>query len=240
MKSSTIRRSNLSKEKIAVLEALSKFNGSNNDNSNTINDSGINNEPMDDISPEVYVRRNKEKELDILWKDFKIPKGENSPIIYLGIGFVAGIIATLVVSAFIGMSSGDFHPNIGSSNTETVAEVSIPEDSSASAIETTETSSVTETSAEETAEPEAKTKKFGFFGSKKANEEANVESAAQANKEYEVQSGDTMEQIVRNFYGTYSEEKVNTIMKANNMTNPNKLSIGQKLIIPITSTSTAE
>ena len=58
MKSSTIRRSNLSKEKIAVLEALSKFNHSE-DNSSVINDHANDNEPVEDGSPEVYVRKNK-------------------------------------------------------------------------------------------------------------------------------------------------------------------------------------
>ena len=41
-----------------------------------------------------------------------------------------------------------------------------------------------------------------------------------------------MEKIVRSFYGTYSADKVEAIMNANNMTDPNRLSIGQKLIIP--------
>ena len=49
-----------------------------------------------------------------------------------------------------------------------------------------------------------------------------------------------MEKIVRNFYGNYSEEKVNAVMKANNMTDANKLSIGQKLIIPSEGITSAE
>lgn len=55
MKSSTIRRSNLSKEKMAVLEALSKYKTDGSD-----------------ITPNVYVRPNREKELDLLWQNFKI------------------------------------------------------------------------------------------------------------------------------------------------------------------------
>ena len=208
MKSSTIRRSNLSKEKIAVLEALSKFNNSN-DNNNIVQDSGINSEPIEDGSPEVYVRQNKEKELDILWKDFKIPKGERSPIVYLGIGFALGVITTLLVSAFIGMSSGNFHPGFSFKKAQETAAVTVP----------AETSTVSEYEDETT----------------------TTETPTVENKEYEVQSGDTMERIVKNFYGNYSEEKVNAVMKANNMTNPNKLSIGQKLIIPVENTaSTAE
>ena len=70
MKSSTIRRSNLSKEKMAVLEALSKYRQDSYDN-----------------TPNVYVRPNKEKELDVLWQNFKLSqKNEKSPSVYLATG----------------------------------------------------------------------------------------------------------------------------------------------------------
>lgn len=206
MKSSTIRRSNLSKEKMAVLEALTKFK---NSTTNSNDDISINSEPIEDGSPEVYVRPNKEKELDLLWKDFKMPKGERSPIVYLGIGFVAGIIATLLVSAFIRMSSGNFHPNF-KLNIKMPA-VSAP--------------------AEKTGEVNQEDK-LNFLPSSE-NTEDNASAAVTANEEYTVQSGDTMESIARRFYGSYSPDKINMIMKANNMTDPNKLAIGQKLIIPM-------
>jgi LysM repeat protein len=240
MKSSTIRRSNLSKEKIAVLEALSKFKNSNDSNSDIISDSAINNEPMDDASPEVYVRQNKEKELDILWKDFKMPKGERSPIVYLGMGFFAGVITTLLVSAFIGMSSGNFHPNFSfGKSAETTEAVAVPAEASASAETAAQTGEVAAEA--NTAEAEAKpAKKVGLFGVKNNAETATETSSAPEMKEYVVQDGDTMDRIVRNFYGSYSEENVNAVMKANNMTNPNKLSIGQKLVIPVSGTTSAE
>ena len=50
---------------------------------------------------------------------------------------------------------------------------------------------------------------------------------------YEVQSGDTMESIIIRFYGSYSKEKEALILQANDMTNPNKLGIGQILTIPV-------
>lgn len=53
------------------------------------------------------------------------------------------------------------------------------------------------------------------------------------NETYTVQSGDTIESIVIRFYGSYSKEKEDLVVKTNNMTNPNKLSIGQQLIIPV-------
>ena len=89
MKSSTLRRSNLSKEKMAVLEALSKYK----------QDSSYDN------SPNVYVRPNKEKELDLLWQNFKISqKSEKSPSVYLATGFIAGAVTMLLLTTIISFS----------------------------------------------------------------------------------------------------------------------------------------
>ena len=89
MKSSTLRRSNLSKEKMAVLEALSKYK----------QDSSYDN------SPNVYVRPNKEKELDLLWQNFKISqKSEKSPSVYLATGFISGAITMLMLTTIISFS----------------------------------------------------------------------------------------------------------------------------------------
>ena len=209
---------------MAVLEALSKYN---NFETGDVTDAGVNNEPVSDDSPEVYVRQNKDKELDMLWKDFKLPRGERSPIIYLGMGFITGVVVTLIVSAFIGMSSGNFH--IKSADTEPAS------------VETTVTAPVQqETAVQESAnetETETTAKKFGLFGAKSGSSENSQTTAVQSNKEYEVQSGDTMEKIVRQFYGTYSGDKVEAIMNLNNMKDANKLSIGQKLLIPAEGTT---
>ena len=53
------------------------------------------------------------------------------------------------------------------------------------------------------------------------------------NETYTVKSGDTLESIVIRFYGKFDMSKVNAIQSANKMANPNALSIGQKLIIPM-------
>ena len=58
--------------------------------------------------------------------------------------------------------------------------------------------------------------------------------SAPINEEYVVKEGDTLESIVIRFYGTFDMDKVGRIQNANKMANPNALSIGQKLIIPIT------
>lgn len=88
MKSSTLRRSNLSKERMMVLEELSR-----------------NKKQPYDASPGVYIRANKEKELDVLWQNFKInQKEEKSPGIYLATGFIAGAIAMLIMTTLLSFS----------------------------------------------------------------------------------------------------------------------------------------
>lgn len=178
MKSSTIRRSNLSKEKMAVLEALSKYR----------------HEAYND-SVGVYVRPNKEKELDLLWQNFKVnQKSEKSPNVYLTAGFVAGAVVMLILTVLISFTAR----GINSVRENTVA-------------------------------PVKKEKLSLSFipSSQKAEEETAV------NEVYTVQDGDTMEAILVRFYGSYSKEKESLVLKTNNMTNPNKLSIGQQLTIPV-------
>lgn len=88
MKSSTLRRSNLSKERMLVLEELSK-----------------NRQKPYDASPGVYVRQNKDKELDMLWQNFKVSQKEDkSPGIYLATGFIAGAVAMLVMTTLLSFS----------------------------------------------------------------------------------------------------------------------------------------
>lgn len=88
MKSSTLRRSNLSREKMLVLEELSK-----------------NRKQPYDASPGVYVRANKEKELDVLWQNFRVSqKDDKSPGIYLATGFIAGAVAMLIMTTLLSFS----------------------------------------------------------------------------------------------------------------------------------------
>lgn len=88
MKSSTLRRSNLSKERMAVLEELTK-----------------NRKQPYDASPGVYIRANKEKELDVLWQNFRVSqKEEKSPGIYLATGFIAGAVAMLIMTTLLSFS----------------------------------------------------------------------------------------------------------------------------------------
>lgn len=88
MKSSTLRRSNLSRERMLVLEELSK-----------------NRQKPYDASPGVYVRANKEKELDVLWQNFRVSQKEDkSPGVYLATGFIAGAIVMLIMTTLLSLS----------------------------------------------------------------------------------------------------------------------------------------
>lgn len=123
MKSSTLRRSNLSKERLAVLEELAK-----------------NRKQPYDASPGVYVRANKEKELDVLWQNFKVSqKDDKSPGVYLATGFVAGAIAMLIMTTLLSFSvRNNDNQNIQApkrAKTERAKLSFIPSDSSSKATE---------------------------------------------------------------------------------------------------------
>lgn len=178
MKSSTIRRSNLSKEKMAVLEALSKYRQDSYDN-----------------TPNVYVRPNKEKELDVLWQNFKLSQN-----VYLATGFVAGALVMLMLVGLVNLSNHGV-----SANDEN--QIFNPQRAKAQKEKLNLIPATTEGTAAVTAETK--------------------------NEVYTVQNGDTLESILIRFYGGYSPAKATAVMQANNMANPNKLSIGQQLTIPM-------
>lgn len=84
MKNSTLYRSNLTKEKMALLEELQ------------------NEAQMQENNLSVYKRPSREKELDVLWKNFKISqRNDKSPGIYLTIGFVTGALCMFLMTALL-------------------------------------------------------------------------------------------------------------------------------------------
>ena len=179
-----------------VLEALSKYRQ----------------ELKDTDTPEVYVRPDKEQELDVLWQNFKTgQKSEKSPGIYLSTGFIAGVIVTLVITGAISLFSG---------NNKSPYE-----------------DSVVETSQIEVQEPIKEKKRFFGFGSNKqektVNSAENSEPTTVENKLYQIKNGDTMSKILIQFYGNASKENEEKVLKVNNMSNPNKLTAGEKIIIPV-------
>ena len=184
MKSSTLRRSNLSKERMLVLEELSK-----------------NRQKPYDASPGVYVRANKEKELDVLWQNFRVnQKEEKSAGVYLVTGFIAGAVSMLIMTTLLSFSM----------HSSEAPDLSLP-----------------------TKQPREHAKLTFIPADKSVNEEQSTATTNAGSETYTIKSGDTLAGIIIRFYGSYDVSKIEKIRKANNMSNPNDLQIGQQLIIPM-------
>ena len=184
MKSTTLRRSNITREKIAMMEALSRYNRQHQDE-------------------DFYKAQNKTRELDVLWQSFgvKPQKNEKAPQVYFVTGLIFGVIATLAITTIVSLLI-----NLSTPKEELIVPV--------------KKSSVVEPSG-----------KFSFIPADSAA--TKVASPILTNEEYIVKEGDTLESIVIRFYGHFDLNKLEKIKVANNMSNPNALQIGQKLIIPM-------
>jgi hypothetical protein len=86
MKSTTLRRSNITREKVAMMEALSKYNRQHQDE-------------------DFYKAQNKTRELDILWQSFgvKSQKNEKAPQVYFMTGMIVGVIVTLAITTLVSL-----------------------------------------------------------------------------------------------------------------------------------------
>lgn len=183
MKSTTLKRSNITREKVAMMEALNRYNRQHQDE-------------------DFYKAQNKTRELDVLWQSFgvKPQRNEKAPQVYFVTGFVLGVIVTLAITTVVSLLI-----NLSTPREENVAPVK---------------KAKVETSG-----------KFSFIPSDSAA--VKPTATPTLNEEYVVKSGDTLESIAVRFYGSFDMNKVRAIQKANGMDNPNALSIGQKLTIPI-------
>ena len=95
MKSSTLHRSNLTKERMALLREIKAQHRSSND-----------------ASPGIYVRPAKEKELDVLWQSFKVnQKSDRSVNAYMIVGFIGGALAMFLLTALISFATHAFSEN---------------------------------------------------------------------------------------------------------------------------------
>ncbi len=184
MKSSTLRRSNITREKVAMLEALSRYNRDHQDE-------------------DFYRTQSKNRELDALWQSFglKSQRSEKAPQVYFITGLIVGVIVTLVITTFISLLI-----NVSTPKEDVVVPAKKP---------------ATESSG-----------RFTFIPADTSSAK-KAAPVTMSNEEYVVKEGDTLESIVIRFYGSFDMNKVNAIQEANKMANPNALSIGQKLIIPM-------
>ena len=197
MKSTTLRRANLSKEKIQALENIAKYRRQ------TQIANAQQKQAVKSVAPQI-----KERELDMLWTNFKQhSKQDKSPTVYLITGFIAGAIVMLIITSLIGFSmksmnesAEDISTKVPDTKIEDTAITFIPADKEVSATST---------------------------------KVAATTTTPRQDEIYTVQSGDTLESIIIRFYGSYSMKREQAIKAANGMKNPNALSIGQKLRIPL-------
>ena len=185
MKSTTLRRSNITREKVAMMEALTRYNKQHQ-------------------NEDFYRSQNKTRELDVLWQSFGVKpnKNEKAPQVYFVTGLICGVIITLAITTVISL----------------LINLSTPKDD------------LLAPAPRKHALVEADAK-FSFIPADSATAKPVVSQPS--NEEYTVKEGDTLESIVIRFYGSFDMSKVNAIQSANKMANPNALSIGQKLIIPM-------
>ncbi len=197
MKSTTLRRANLSKEKIQALENIAKYRRQ------TQIANAQPKQAVKSVAPQI-----KERELDMLWNNFKQhSKQDKSPTVYLITGFIAGAVVMLIITSLIGFSmksmnesAEDISTKVPDTKIEDTAITFIPADKEVSATPA---------------------------------KASTTTAGARQDEVYTVQSGDTLESIIIRFYGSYSMKHENAIKEANGMKNPNALSIGQKLRIPL-------
>ena len=86
MKSTTLRRSNITREKVAMMEALSRYNRDHQDE-------------------DFYRNQSKTRELDVLWQSFGVrsQKTEKAPQVYFVTGLICGVIITLAITTLVSL-----------------------------------------------------------------------------------------------------------------------------------------
>lgn len=235
MKSSTIRRSTLSRETMEVIENLAKEQDPNGLNEY------VRPEDLEASAAEnSSILQEKAQEIDLLWQSFKnVQFNTKSPMVYVSVGFLSGVIATLIVmgclGAFVVKSNVNTHLDNKSIFTQIKSSLFAKKASAptleeqADMAETTVDKRVSVPGEDDTVAPV----------SENTSNEVTENSTTSANvvsgktKKYVVKDGDTVESIIKHYYGTYSAEKAELIMKANNMANLDRINIGQELIIPV-------
>ena len=236
MKSSTVRRSGLSKESMDIIENLANETPTEY-TAHTDSDSYN--------APSEYYREtesnssdNKSKEIDLLWQTFKSAQfSTNSTFMHVLGGFIMGVITTIVAVSIFGMFAANSDNTalknkfaIGSSQTETQKFEEEVEDAKNLINE--------QKIPAEDIEPQDAAIKEDLAPQKseikKSKKEVTHEAkAAVKTKKYIIKDGDTVEAIIIRNYGSYTPERAEAIMKVNNLKDLDHISIDQELLLPI-------
>lgn len=225
MKSSTVRRSALSKESMDVIENLSEqetgYTQNNSSYRNDYDSQSYENLPdeyvrSEDESANKSVNKSMSKEIDLLWQNFKNQQlNSKSPLLYLTCGFLAGIIVTATVFILFGVTSFNQIKNSDIESAQSSIESQIPGDEEYSDIQSDkEQNSITDSDTSDKVE----STKTTYSGK---------------TKKYVIKDGDTVERIIKKEYGSYTPERAEAIMKANNLLNLDHISIDQELLLPV-------
>ena len=216
MKSSTIRRSTLSKESMEVIETLAK----EQENEGSL---GEYVRPDEEVAKQESEFANKAQEIDLLWQNFKATQfNSKSPAAYVLIGFLIGVgyASNKTVSSTLPKVSLFGIEKIFTNHKQPQAEETLEEQAD-NAQDIAQDNRVSVPTEEETVAVQ----------NNAIEPTANVDSSKM--KKYVVKSGDTGESIMKHFYGSYSPEKAQLIMKANNLKSLDRINIDQELLIPM-------
>ncbi len=232
MKSSTLRRSTLSRETINVIETLAL--DSNQDVTTEII------LKPEDLLPKMTIaeKENRLKEIDLLWQSFKTSQfNTKSPFAYIMLGVLIGVVLTLSSGALISYYS-DKNPSIAKYQglkfeklnffskkpevTDNVkAAVNIP-------IEPVKIDNQIENQIDEQNEEPKEKKIKNIFKTEEPKPAVKVSTT----EKYFVKEGDTGVNIIKRHYGSYSPEIENKVKQANKLETLDRLYIGQELILP--------
>ncbi len=206
MKSSTIRRSTLSRESMEVIENLAKEQEEGSLGEYYRPDE------ITQLKEEEY--SSKSKEIDLLWQNFKTTQfNTNSPMAYITLGFIIGVVASVVVfTGYNHMVKSGYVAQIPVVQEQTLEDQTTIDSETKVVVPT-------ESDVQSPVEPVS---------------EHVVETVADTSNmtKYVVKDGDTAEAILIRHYGSYTPERAEQVMKANNLKNLDRISIDQVIMLP--------
>src|SRR5574344_163974 len=229
MKSSTIRRSTLSKETMEVIENLSK-----EQDPSALPGEYVRPEDVEVHSAESTVA-NKAQEIDLLWQNFKnLQFNTKSPMAYVSLGFVSGVVTTLIILTCLGVfvAKSDVKVNLPDKSVSKLEKLNVFNKKVEKKTIEQEAVDAQKDMNKKVSVPNEGDNLSDNSGEMKPFENSSF-SKTKGYKTYIVKSGDTGESIVKHYYGTYSPDKAELVRKASGLPNLDKINIGQELRIPI-------
>jgi len=174
----------------------------------------------------------KAQEIDLLWQSFKsVQFNTNSPLAYISLGIVIGIIlSVLTLAVLISFSDSSKVNALGGIFHKNKVEQSTLEQNTQSAQNELDAKIVAPGEDENS---EVSNKEDVQPAGVSSSEQPAVGVDTSKMKKYIVKDGDTGESIIKKYYGSYSPEKAELIMKANNLKNLDRINIDQELLIPV-------